>query len=101
MTTTALRPAPVSTDQFTWVPADKMFVAEASSLQRFERVWNDSCDTGLTLVSARTGEAVTFTVHHIEIDNEGDLLYWDLVPATNLAAIVRGAEHVRVRVFND
>lgn len=101
MTTTALRPASVGTDQFTWVPADKMFVAEASSLPRFERVWNDSCDEGLTIVSARTGEAVTFTVHHTEIDDEGDLLYWDLVPAANLAAIVRGAEHVRVRVYND
>ena len=62
-----------------------------------EQVWNDACDTGLTLISQRTGREMVYAVEHIEKDRDGDLLFWDLLPA-NLSDR-DGA--LKIRVFND
>ncbi len=117
-----LTPKPVSTARFTYVPGDRLFVAEASDFAGgpFGRVYDDACDEGLTLVSARTGRQVVFAVTHIEVDRrEGELLYWDLEPAPGqarlagdpgtiteyaggrLAVRTDDLSGVRVRVYND
>lgn len=80
-----LQPTLVSTERFTYVPAENMFVTEASDLGLghgidFGRVYDDACDVGLTLVSHRTGTRVVFAIEHEE-RRDGDLLYWDLRPA--------------------
>lgn len=92
-----LKPAPVSSARFTWVPGDRLFVADASDLPRelFGRVYDDACDVGLTLVSAKTGEEIVFAVDREKRDGEGDLLYWTLAPADGRD---RG---FKVRIFND
>lgn len=92
-----LNPKPVSTNRFTYHSGTATFVAEASDLGRdpFGRVWDDACDIGLTLVSARTGAQVVFAVAGEARDGEGDLLYWDLLPAD------RNAPALKVRVYND
>lgn len=77
---TILKPAPVSTRQLTWVKDDGQWVGEISSTHGFGQVYDDACDEGLTLVSARTGNEVTFVVDHTEYCN-GELLWWKLVPA--------------------
>ncbi len=77
-----LRPCPVSTSSLT--VDGPLIVGEISTLGvgvTFERVWNDACDEGLTLVSHRTGKEVVYAIDRIEADNEGDILYWDLIPA--------------------
>lgn len=93
-----LKPAPISSSRFTYVYSERMLVAEASDLGPlcFGQVWNDSCDEGLTVVSARTGREVVFVVNHVET-RDGDLLYWNLIPAK------RGdvAGHCTVRIYND
>lgn len=91
-----LKPSPVSTRRFTYLPEDKMFVAEASDLPGFGRVYDDACDEGLTLVSHQTGTEVVFVVDYVERDREGDLLYRDLRPADPRQ---RGLG--TVRIFND
>jgi hypothetical protein len=91
-----LKPAPRPTTAFNWDAANRMFSAEASDLGpsfRFEQVYDDACDEGMTLISHRTGQAVTCAVTHVERDREGDLLYWDLLPLGNKC--------FRVRIFND
>jgi PleD family two-component response regulator len=74
-----------------------MFVAFASDLGRqpFGRVYDDACDEGLTLVSRYNGEELVLVVNHTEVDREGDLRYWDLVPADFRPA------RFAVRVYND
>lgn len=91
-----LEPCPVSTDRFTYMPAERMFVCEASALARspFGRVYADACDVGLTLVSHVTGARVVCTVVGEKYDREGDLQWWDLHP---LAADCSWS----VRVYND
>lgn len=90
-----LHPAPVGSDRFVWYAPGRVFTGEMSELRGFGRVWDDSCDEGLTLVSSRRpGEAVVFVVSHTEV-RDGDLLYWDLKPADGRD---RG---FTVRVYND
>lgn len=89
-TTISLRPAPVSSRQFMWKGSHG--VAEASELNGFGRVWSDSCDEGLTVVSARTGDIRVFVVDHVEYDPEGDTRWWDLKSLD---------ERLTLTVFND
>lgn len=78
MTTNLLEPAPVSSSQLTYNAASKLFSAFASDTNGFGRVWNDSCDEGLTVVSSKTGKRVVFVVEDVAHDDEGDLTYWSL-----------------------
>jgi hypothetical protein len=95
-----LNPTPVSSARFTWVPETRTFIAEMSDLGSFDRVYDDACDEGLTLVSAnRPGEQIVFAVTRVERDADGDLMYWDLIPAQPQPA-ARGCTF-GVRVFND
>lgn len=80
-----LRPARYSTDLFHYSKEAYLFVVEMSDLRAvrssdssvFERVWNDSADEGLTLVSSRTGTEVVYVVTDVKT-REGDVLYWEL-----------------------
>lgn len=79
-----LRPCPCSTRSITFDREANLLVSEISTLGvgvTFERVWDDACDEGLTLISHRTNREVVYAVDRIEADREGDILYWDLIPA--------------------
>lgn len=90
-----LTPAQVSTDRFTYDGATNTFIADASDLPPFGRVYADACDVGLTLVSAKSGCSVVFAVSREERDGEGELLY------TELRAASGEWRYGTVRVFND
>jgi hypothetical protein len=96
-----LRPKSYTSSQFTWVPGQKLFVAEASSLgpgNPFSQVYDDACDEGLTLVSTKPGLAgreIVFAVENTEAKN-GDILWWDLK-----AVKPRQGPGFSLRVYND
>lgn len=94
-----LKPSPLSSRHFHYIPAKNMLVAEMSDFGRsfdFGRVYDDACDIGLTIRSERTGREIVFAVEHIERDREGDLLYWTLRPV-NRNEWAAGT----VRIYND
>ena len=91
-----LRPAPVSTSVVTFDREHNLMVAEMSSTNGFDRVYNDACDEGLTLVSHITGKEVVYAVVNVKKDTEGDLVYWDLRPAFGFDAGLPV-----LRIFND
>jgi hypothetical protein len=101
-----LRPNPVHSSRFHYSAIENTFSAEASDLapisshngSLFGRVYDDACDEGLTLVSARTGREIVFVVEHVERDREGELLFWELLPA-DLG--VRHSTGFKLRVYND
>lgn len=96
-----LSPPPVSTDRFTYLPADGLFVIEASDLGpdfRLGRVYDDACDVGFTLVSARTGDRRVFTSVGERRDDDGDLLYEDFAL---VGPSGRVDQSLRVRIIND
>jgi hypothetical protein len=95
-----LSPPEISTDLLTWCPEERIFVAEVSCLPVSPgRVYDDACDVGFTLESARTGRKVVVAEERTERDAEGEILFVDLVPV-DARGPVRSPEF-RVRVFND
>ena len=66
---TILTPTRHSTDLFTRTNT-REFVAEMSDLHQvggqpiLSRVWDDACDTGMTLVSTKTGHGIVMVVEH-------------------------------------
>ncbi len=94
-----LNPASISMERLHFVKDENMLVAEISDFGKnwnFERVWDDACDEGMTIVSHHTGKKVVYAVDHIERDRENDLLYWDLKPADRVDSHLP-----TVRIFND
>ncbi len=95
----------VTTSQFHYYAAEKEFVVEASNLGRnqpqFHQVYPDSCDEGLTLVSAKTGKEVDYAVNHTEKDREGDIAYWELTPTRESLRKVPQARGTTVTILND
>lgn len=101
----------VSTQLFTYDAAKRQFTTEISDLGRefnFEQVYTDAIDTGLTLVSQRTGREVEYVVDHVEFDQEGDRLWWDLVVAdprhllhTRDVSAMQNMRGSTIRIFND
>ena len=93
-----LRPRPCPLRLFTLDGgAENLFlVAEDSDLPgKFEQVYKDACDVGLTVVYDRTDHEIVYAINHEE-RRDGDILFWDLVPA------VPSQRHLpTVRVFND
>lgn len=93
---TLLKPLPIRSDRFT--NTEDMLVIERSDLGRdFERVWDDACDVGLTVVSAMNGRETVYAVEHEE-RHDGDILYWDLRPVARVNPLLPAPA---VRVYND
>lgn len=97
----------IHTKNFTWVPEEKLFVAEASDfhgINLFGRVFGDSCDAGFDLVSDKTGDVRAMALDHTEKDAEGDTLWWDFTPFKirnpNRRDPFRSGDF-KVRIFND
>jgi hypothetical protein len=98
-----LKPAPVSWRQLTWLPAERKFVAEISDTNGFGRVWDDSCDLGLTIVG-KTGREVVFVIWADHRDAEGELTHWELRPAVGQRphpGLIDQLVGVTLTLFND
>lgn len=90
----------VSTNNVSFSKARNTFMAEISELGpefRFEQVFPDSCDLGVSLLSHKTNNVITFYIDQEVKDEEGDIMYWMLKP-TN-----RGSQYSDMKfvIFND
>lgn len=90
---TLLKPNRTSTKAFTYTPSTRHFTACISDTNGMGRVWDDACDTGLTLVSSRTGREIVFVVTDMET-REGDTMLWHLRPVDSSCPY-------RLTLFND
>lgn len=94
-----------SSKQFTL--SGKTLVAEISELssgnrrQVFGQVYQDSCDEGLRVVSAKTGASVDFYVYKTDNGSEGEIAGWRLRPTRESIKRVPTCERVEVLVIND
>jgi hypothetical protein len=71
-----------------------LWTAEISSTHGFGQVYDDACDVGLTIISAKTGAERVFVASAPQYDAEGDILSWELLPAD-------GIQNARILIFND
>lgn len=96
-----------STKQFNYDPTTKVFSADASDLQRgdvtvdlFGRVFNDSADEGLILVSHVTGAPLVFYVEETHRNADGDVTHWELNMAPESKRQNPGIR-VQIKIWND
>lgn len=78
--------------------ADISDLSLGGKLNIWHRFWNDAADSGIDIVSARTGETVRYAITTTIRNGEGDVLGWELLP---VSGSVDGAEKTRVRIYND
>jgi len=91
-----LTPNRISSSRFSF--KDNTFSAEASDFgRRFElgRVYDDACDEGFSIVSAKTGKIAVFALYNREEDGEGDLVSWVF------RCVTPGLTHLKAVIFND
>lgn len=92
---------PISTVRFNYDAGSHMFMADASDLPKglVRRVYDDACDEGFALKSARTGSVVVYTVSETKRDAEGDVTSWEFTPIPEHAA--KMTHPARLVIFND
>jgi hypothetical protein len=92
----------VSSKLFDWSAKDKQFTVEASTLGKnaIGQVYDDACDEGFTMVSARTGKTATFYLVSRE-RYQGEVTGWTLKPTGETLRKQPQLKGVTVRVFND
>lgn len=90
-----LNPSPISSTRFVF--KGHTFSAEASELRnlRLGRVYDDACDEGFTIVSAKTAKGAVFVENGPEEDNEGDVVLW------NFKCVTPGLTHLKAVIYND
>lgn len=88
-----LTPHIIRADRFSW--KGTVGSAEISGLGpdfRFEPVFDDAADVGITVINPISGKQLVFAVHET-IKNEGDIQYWNLVCVTD--------KKFQITIFND
>jgi hypothetical protein len=93
-----LQPTPRPSSNFTFNKKTNTFSAEASDFGRtfeLDRVYDDACDEGFSIVSAKTGKIAVFALYNHEEDEEGDLISWIF------RCVTPGLTHLKAVIFND
>jgi hypothetical protein len=94
----------VSTDKFTWDSKNKKFIGEISEIGGvFERIFSDTHDIGLRVISAKTGKEVRFCVHRTIVTNaeDGEIVKWVLRVAREDVRKFPQLKDVEMIIFND
>lgn len=87
---------------FTYDAKTKTFCTEMSIIRDFSQIYDDACDRGFSIVSAKTGAEVTFAVCENETDwSHGELQSWTLRPITEHVFYNPKLRDLKVIVFND
>lgn len=82
------------------------FTAEASMLSHsnqgriFGRIFNDSADEGLVMISVVTGSEAKFFVEEIARNRDQDIISWKLLPTTETCRKIPRLNGSQVVVFN-
>lgn len=97
---TLLRPCPIHTSRLNYNARERVFSEEESTIGAPGRVYDDACDLGYTLVSARTGREVVFAQTFTSRDIGGDVAFWVYEPEPYQKRLGELAG-VRLIVFND
>lgn len=91
------------TNQFSYQPHTRTFISDVSDLgpQVFERIYDDACDVGVQLVSAKTGKVIPFLMNDEVRDFDNDILRWNFVVEPTYARRNPSIADLKVVIFND
>jgi 5,10-methenyltetrahydromethanopterin hydrogenase len=84
-----------SLSKFSYDKETGVLATEASTLQltRFEQIYDDACDVGISIISHKTGNVETFYLNDTHYVGD-DLAHWTLKP-------VNSKKNLSVIIFND
>lgn len=94
-----LTPRRVSSQHFHITATPMHWIAEISDFGpgfQFERVYDDACDVGFTMVNKKTGGECVFVLDREERNKDQEILMWHFVSVTP-----RHKDKCRATVFND
>ena len=94
-----LTPTPVSSKMFNYNAAAQVFTADASDLGRgfnLGQVYDDACDVGFTIISAKTGKPAVFVETETHYDaNDDDVAVWEF------NCVTPGLKNLKAMIYND
>lgn len=98
--------AAYSSKLFNYDSASRIFTAEASQLgpvgrSIFHQIYKDACDAGITIISDRTGAEADYYIWDREVDQEGGVLSWKLLPTWHTTKKHPGTMWTIVIILND
>lgn len=97
----------MSSTHFHWHKESRCFSAELSDFnglsapEIFERLWNDSCDVGIKMISEKTGRKAWYYLKDEVRDREGDLQYYLLEPTEQTVKKFPQLKNSNIKIFND
>ena len=79
------------------------FIAEASDMmnRHLQRIYDDACDCGFTIVSAATGKEVVYVLTRVDIDKESEVLGWEFHPSFESERDVPECKGTQAYIIND
>lgn len=95
-----------SSKKFSYDRDTNTFSAWASSLDEgmtkhmFGRIFPDSCDEGLYIVSDKTGAEAGFAVDKEERNDDNDVAFWVLLPTAETRRKFPLLKDAKVTIFN-
>jgi hypothetical protein len=96
-----------TTRGFTYDKKIKALVSEASTITAgdkhalFGRVYDDACDEGFVLKSHVTGGEIVFAIDKIDLNSDGEVMCWYLVPIRKATGRQDPSRDFHVLVIND
>ena len=96
----------VSTNNFSYNPATKMFFAEMSMLDHqkidvLETLYPETGEQGFKMLSAKTNKQIDFVLELIDREADGDLRGWIFKPSVGDIFANPELANVKVMVVND
>lgn len=100
-----------STELFGYSDHLKLFTVDISQLQCaspnrqvFERIYPDSADQGIRLISHKTGIETAWFVSHVDTqpdsDGSADIVGWNLQPTIETKTLVPALRNARLLIVN-
>lgn len=93
--------APVSTLQFHVDNDAKAFIGDISETNGFQPLYDDACDVGITLQSAKSLRYSSWYVEREEYGDEFEISNWILKPTTETLRHLPGLEGWKIVLYND
>lgn len=99
--------SPINSSRFLYHPDLRTFTAEVSELsEKFnfsQLLYDDACDMGFEMISAKTGENRVFLLTNHEQDVDGDTRYWEFecYKAEGKNRLVKVEPTIKCMIIND
>lgn len=100
--------AQISTDMFFYDKQERCFSQEMSTLSGgkenrpvLERLYPDSCDEGIQLISHKTLQTITFYVDRTHINRDNEITHWELFVTPECLRKLPHLKGVKVIIWND